>query len=210
MASDDITTQIKELTALVNKQNEVIAKTGKQVLELQMKDVRTKMANIDMKPVKVETEDFATNEDIVQLVGELQIQLDHMEDRNIKRVFNSNLTSSSDPDALIAPLSTRDGEPAPENFPATVGELLKLQAADILQLCEYYDLLPPEEPSEELAELLKNDDLSAADAQKLFAPDRQEQSLEERVKALSSTATDNMFDDFARFIGVRIRRGQQW
>lgn len=76
MASDDITTQIKELTALVNKQNEVIAKTGKQVLELQMKDVRTKMANIDMKPVKVETEDFATNEDIVQLVGELQIQLD--------------------------------------------------------------------------------------------------------------------------------------
>lgn len=210
MASEDLAAKVAELTALVNKQSQALAQTGKQVLELQMKDIKTKMATTDSKPDKIDTEDFVTNEDIVQLVGELQGQLDHMEDRNIKRVCNSAVTADSEPSTALAPLSTRDGEPAPPFFPATVGDLLRLQPVELVQLCDYYELIEPNEPSEDLSELLKGESLLLQDAQKLFAPQKQDILAHERVQHLSAEEVHELFDEFARFIGVRIRRGRLW
>lgn len=209
MASEDLATQVAELTALVNKQSQMIAQTGKQVLELQMKDIKTKMATMDAKPDKIDTEDFVTNEDIVQLVGELQGQLDHMEDRNIKRICNSAITASSEPTTPIAPLSTRDGEPAPPLFPQTVNALVNLLPVHLLELCDYYELIEPSEP-EDLSGLLKEEQLLLEEAQQLFAPQKQDILAEERVQQFTQNDLHEIFDEFARFIGVRIRRGLQW
>lgn len=209
MASEDLAAKVAELTALVTKQSQTLAQTGKQVLELQMKDIKTKMASMDAKPAKIDTEDFATNEDIVQLVGELQGQLDHMEDRNIKRIANSAVTATSDRATPIAPLSTRDGEPAPLLFPRTVGALQDLLPIELLRLCDYYELIEPAEP-EDLSSLLKNEEMLLEQAQQLFAPQKQDILEEERVQQLSPEEVNEIFDEFARFIGVRLRRGLEW
>lgn len=210
MASEDLAAKVAELTALVNKQSQALAQTGKQVLELQMKDIKTKMAAMDEKPVRIDTEDLVTNEDIVQLVGELQIQLDHMEDRNIKRIYNSVITTDSEPTTPIAPLSTRDGEPAPLFFPETVEKLLNLLPVELVQLCDYYELIEQNEPSDEVSELLKSEDLLLEEAQKLFAPQKQDILAQDRAQQISAEELHEIFDEFARFIGVRIRRGTQW
>lgn len=207
--SEELEKKVQELSALVQKQNHVIANTGRQVMEMQVKDVKSKMAAMDDKP-KIDTDDFVTNDDIVQLVGELQGQLDFLEDRSIKRVFNSYLTSDSAPHSKIAPLCNRDGDPAPGNFPTTLEALNNIKASDLLQLCEFYELIVENEPSQELRDIIKSDTLTPEDAEKLFALQGQEITLEERLALLTKGDEVELFDELARYIGVRVRRGSGW
>lgn len=210
MTSEDLNAKIDELFALVHKQNEIIANTGRQLMEMQIKDVKTKMATMDVKPQTIDTEDFATNEDIVQLVGELQSQLDFLEDRTIKRVFNSHLDNNSDDTAQIAPLGNKFGEPAPLVFPKTVSELKAITPATLVQLAEYYELIEESEPSAELEEIIKSETLSKEDAAKLLGPSQLDATIDEKLQLFSAEDLDALFDDFARHIGVRIRRAGGW
>ncbi|KAM9888033.1 hypothetical protein OXX69_013172, partial [Metschnikowia pulcherrima] len=91
----ELAQQVQQLSELVQKQGQMIAKTGKQLMEMQLSDVKSRMAQMDAPQQKFNIEDYATNEDIVQLVCELQGQLDFMEDRSIARTFNSHLTEVS-------------------------------------------------------------------------------------------------------------------
>lgn len=207
MASEDLEAKVRELSELVHKQSEVLAQTGKQLLELQVKDIKSKMAAMEPQQ-KIDTDDFATDEDIVRLVCELQGQLDFLEDRMSKRVFNSHASEASS--AKLAPVSNRDGE-APPMFPATLGELQKLPPLAIMQLCEFYELIDDYEPAEELEAIMKAETLSAEDAEKLFAQQpKLLMSLEEKVAQLTKEDEAELFDELARYIGVRVRKGTGW
>lgn len=211
MSTEAIQAQLDELKLAVQNQNKVLATTGKQVMEMQLKDVKAKMSGLDATPAapKFDPEDFATNEDIVQLVCELQGQLDFLEDRSIKRTYNSHLSEASAGSEKLAPLCNKDGAPAPQFFPVTLLDLRDITDTDLFRLCEFYELIVENEPTPELESILKSDDLTQQDAEKLLnatsvAP------VEEKLKSLSLDDITELFDEFARYIGVRIRRGLGW
>ncbi|OBA21496.1 hypothetical protein METBIDRAFT_11998 [Metschnikowia bicuspidata var. bicuspidata NRRL YB-4993] len=209
--SADLSQQVQQLAELVQKQGKIIAQTGKQLMELQISGVKARMAQVDSSPQqKINVEDFATNEDIVQLVCELQGQLDFMEERSIARTFNSHLTKSSDSTQKLAPLCNRDGAPAPECFPKTVGDLHSIDAADLLRLSEFYELIIENEVDPEMEAIMKSDTLTAEDAQKIKNHSLQQAPLKQRIEQLTPQDVDELFDEFARFVGVRIRRGTEW
>lgn len=209
MSIEELSQKIKDLEALVHKQNEVIANTGRQLMEIQVKDVKNKMFK-EEAPKPLDTEDFVTNEDIVQLVGELQSQLDYMEDRTIKRGFNTHISKDSESSAPIAPLCNRFGEPAPEFFPSTLKQLKEISPIDLVQLAEYYELIIENEPDTELTDIVKGEGLTKEDAEKLLGPLTLDKTIEEKVELFTKEDLDTLFDEFARYIGVRVRRGDGW
>ena len=109
----DLVAQVESLTAKVKKQSQVITQTGQQVLEIQLAAQKQKIQDIpdpqailnggagNLKQVEaIEEADYAINEDIFQLVGELQGQLDLLEERSIRRGINLTKTNAND---LLAP-----------------------------------------------------------------------------------------------------------
>ena len=211
---DQLHDQVQSLSKVVEMQSQLIAKTGKQLMDIQVKDVKSKM-NADTeksssKAANVDMDDYATNEDIIQLVGELQGQLDMLEDRNIRRTINSHL-SKEDKSGLIAPIANKDGdEPSDEIFPKNIGELLELSKYDIVQLCEFYELVIPTDQQEYLKGFLEenNETVDVEGAKRLLEVGADNATLKERVDAYSEKQIDELFDLFTRFIGVRVRRGE--
>lgn len=207
--------QIQSLSSIVEKQSQLIGKTGQQLMEIQLKDVKSKMHADDKKGstgpgANVDMDDYATNEDIVQLVEELQGQLDLLEDRNIKRTFNSHL-SRDNKAAVISPVFNRDGdEPPQDSYPKTISDFLNLTKFDIVHLCEFYELVIPADQQAQLNEFLeKNSEVvDMEDTKKLLATGVDNTNLEERVKAYSEQQIDELADELARFIGLRIRRNE--
>lgn len=211
-APQDLAQQVQQLSELVQKQGKLIAQTGKRLMEMQLTDVKSRMAQMDNTPKQPDfnPEDYATNEDIVQLVCELQGQLDFMEERSIARTHNSHITTTSAATEKIAPLCNRDGVAPPVNYPQTVADLNELKASDLLQLCEFYELIMENDANPELEAIVKSDTLTAEDAEKLLGPSYSDKTIEEKLEALSAGDVDDLFDELTRFIGIRIRRGANW
>lgn len=208
MPEKSLQERVEELTQLVQNQSKVIAQTGKLLLEMQVKEVKDKMATLDTKQPKFDPEDFASNEDIAQLVFEMLNQFEFLEDRNIRRTYNSHIGNDSPESEQIAPLSNKDGEPAPEIFPKTVKDLKDLEPLQLIELCEFYDLFVDQlSPEEE--ELLNSSDITPEEAVKLTNIS-QGMSSEDRLAASSEEDLKAVFDEFTRYIGVRIRRGSGW
>lgn len=145
--------KVNELSSIVEKQSILISKTGQQLVEIQVKSVKDKMSNLDVK--QPDLSDYVTNEDIVQLVGELQTQLDYLEDRSINRLVNSKLKTD---DQEIAPISNKDGDLS-DLLPKTVGDFKKLAHEDIIKLGEFYELVLPNEDN--LNKLLEDNNLKS-------------------------------------------------
>uniref|UniRef100_A0A0L0P678 Uncharacterized protein n=1 Tax=Candidozyma auris TaxID=498019 RepID=A0A0L0P678_CANAR len=208
MSIEELNKRVDELTDLVKRQSEVIAKTGKQMMEYQVKDVKARMASLNSEQPKIDTDEFATNDDLVQLVTELQGQLDYLEDRNVKRVYNSHIATDADSSTPIAPLTNKDGEHPPDFYPKTLGELRDIDAASLLQLCEFFELIVENNNPEDIAELMKLEKLSKEELDRLINP--KPKTLEEKLKGLKKEDEVELFDELARFLGVRIRRGNGW
>ena len=102
--------KVSDLQELVQKQNLLISKTGKNVLELQIAKQKSDVDNFGPSRAQVtaqfDSTDFATNDDLVQLVAELQGELNVIEERSIRRLVNSTKT---DQDATLAPIPNADG-----------------------------------------------------------------------------------------------------
>lgn len=195
--------KFQELTAFVEKQSKLIGQTGKQLIEFQINDVKNKMSKSDGQGPPVDTSDFVTNEDIIQLVGELQSQLDFLEERSIRRTFNVQLTSDDD---MIAPITNKDGELPEDLFPKTLKDLKNLDRFQIVQLSEFYELIIPSQQQEDLEKFLQSEQISSQDAEKLLHGKTDVGGLEDRVKALSPKQLDEVFDELARYIGVKYRK----
>ncbi|GMM32913.1 Mrp8 protein [Saccharomycopsis crataegensis] len=207
----DLVAQVESLTAKVKKQSQVITQTGQQVLEIQLAAQKQKIQDIpdpqailnggagNLKQVEaIEEADYATNEDIFQLVGELQGQLDFLEERSIRRGINLTKTNAND---LLAPLPDSDGA-EPENFPKTLAEFKELNDKKIVELCGFYQILPPsDEQKQQFEDFL---------ADKVKELNIEEQGYEDFGR-FGKEEIINLFNSLARYVGVSCRKGDnQW
>lgn len=219
--------KIKELTALVHRQSKLIGQTGQQLIEIQVNDVKKQMGkagsissqlgqkHLQHQPqqqLNIDTSDFVTNEDIIQLVGELQGQLDNVEERSIRRTFNAQLNESTK-DRIIAPISNKDGDYAPDDlFPTTISRLLSLDKFEIIQLSEFYELVIPLSQQQELQNFLASENVDSKEAEKLFVGGggdvNDKSDLESRVNSYTQKQLDDLFDELSRYIGVNVRKNK--
>lgn len=203
MTESDLTIEglnerINGLTKLVEKQSALISKTGQQLIELQVKNVKTGINNMD-KPSSnnsnsnIDLSDYVTNEDIVQLVGELQAQLDSLEDRSINRAMNSGCKQDDD---KIASITNKDGETIDELFPKTVKQFKDLSKEALIQLAEFYELIVPD--SANVEEFL-NDNNSKTIEQ---AHNNFKSTVGAHMDKFSPEEIEEIKKQFARFIGL--------
>ncbi len=96
LSLEQLSLEVNRLREVVNKQTTLLGSTGQKVMELSIRSQRNDIASLNLgdnnngSPAKslrnpapsyqqpIDTSDFMTSEDIVQLVGELQGQLDQM------------------------------------------------------------------------------------------------------------------------------------
>ncbi|CCH40853.1 hypothetical protein BN7_387 [Wickerhamomyces ciferrii] len=202
---EELTNQVNDLTLLVKKQSQLLSKTGEQVLSLQVKSQKESIDNFDPKSLRgsssrvskkipqLDTTDFATNEDLVELVGELQGQLDVIEERSIRRLVNSHKKSTD----ILAPQLNHDGEEPPlEIYPKNVEEFTKISDSNLVQLARFYEALPPTE-----AEKREFEAFVEGKSDKV-----QESSIKVDASSYSKDDLDEAFDKVARLLGLPVRR----
>lgn len=143
---EELKTQIAELQAQMDKQRLMLAETAQQLIQLQVKETQKEIRDIPTPSNAIsgdsdglDSADFATNEDLVQLVAELQGQLTLLDDKSIIRTCNSHVVEDTDP---IEPLPNLDGT-LPDDFPKIVAEFTSLGDDSIVQLARFYELVPP-------------------------------------------------------------------
>lgn len=197
---EELTQKVADLTILVQKQSQLLSKTGQQVLTLQVDAQRQRVSDFDPKGGKptrstVDTSDFATNEDIVQLVGELQGQLDILEERSMRRLINSKKGKTE----VLALIPNHDGEePNLEFFPRDIEAFSKIDDNTLVKLARFYEKLPP--TKEERAQF---EDFVEGKIEKV--PDQDDIQVD--ASSYSPDELIEAFDNVARFIGLDIRRG---
>ncbi|AQZ12979.1 MRP8 (YKL142W) [Zygosaccharomyces parabailii] len=207
---DHIKQQVADLQRLVKKQSLIISKTGQNVLEMQISKQRSDVGSIGPKApeskhnvAQMEASEVATNEDLVQLVGELQGQLDTIEERNVRRLVNATKTQ---PDDILAPLPNADSE-IPESgekgvFAVTLREFEELSDVALFKLAKFYELLPPS-----LKEQEKFEDFMEGKVEDFHISEMPDEEVQRELKNYSSGQLDDIFNDLARYLGLRSRRG---
>lgn len=195
----DLQSQINDLKSQVVKQRDIIAKTAQQMLALQVKDTKKQMDaipdpfSLSGLSNNVDTSDFATNEDLVQLVGELQGQLNLLEQKSILRTVNSHQLKETD---ILIPLPNVDGDmPISEIFPHSIAEFSDLSDDVIIELCKFYQLLPP--TLEERAKM------QAFEEGKIASPnDPLNADYEPPADDYPPEIVNELFSELANFLGV--------
>ncbi|QLG70552.1 hypothetical protein HG535_0A04930 [Zygotorulaspora mrakii] len=204
-------TQVAELQELVKRQTLLISKTGQNVLELQVSKQRSDVNSFGsskqssgskVSNPQVESADLATNEDLVQLVGELQGQLDTIEERSIRRLANS---AKVDAHEFLSPLPNADGEiPLAEGnlFPRTLKEFKAITNISLFKLAKFYELLPPSLKEQEAFE-----DFLEGKVQDFHIDEIPDEEVEKELKKYSADQLEDVFNDLARYLGLKQRRG---
>lgn len=193
---EQLNEKVDSLTKVVEKQSALISKTGQQLIEIQVKNVKNKMSQMDTK--QPDLSDYVLNEDIVQLVGELQSQLDSLEDRTIARIFNSKLGAK---EGKIAPLSNKDGElPTFDFYPQNIDDFTKLKAEEILSLCEFYELIVPNDES--LQQFLNDEKLQTLEEASNLIDNKT------KPEDLSDDEIKDLHDELARYLGLVYRNNK--
>ena len=198
--------KVSDLQELVQKQNLLISKTGKNVLELQIPKQKSDVDNFGPSRAQVtaqfDSTDFATNDDLVQLVAELQGELNVIEERSIRRLVNSTKT---DQDATLAPIPNADGE-APsltdEMFPHTLKEFEEMDDIRLYRLAKFYEKLPLTMKEQE-----DFDKVLEGKVEDLHISKLSDEDITKELKKLSKDELDDAFNDIARYLGLRSRRG---
>ncbi|KAK6199530.1 uncharacterized protein RJT21DRAFT_47835 [Scheffersomyces amazonensis] len=192
--------KVAELVSYVEKQSKLIATTGQKVLDLEVKDIKTKLnsANTPQSSTKLNLDDYITNEDIVQLVTELQSSLDKIEERSTVRLFN-NSTVKEDSD-IIEVITNKDGDtPDLDTFPHTLGEFKKLNNVDLIQLGLFYEIITP--PQIKDVDLITNPETKPSTG-----------ALKNHIDEILVNFTDedyiDVFDDLARNFGITYRKSK--
>lgn len=175
--------------------------------------------------VDFDTTDFVTNEDLVQLVGEIQIELNNIEERSIRRMINCNKADLKD---VLAPLPNPDGDTPCiqtgnnhkdeyryeydyEFFPRTVNDFVNITDLNLIKLAKFYECLPATlqdrlELNKFLDEKIENLSTSTDKpfSNEVFITDEQ---IGLELKNYSRDQLDDIFNDVARYLGLRNRRG---
>ncbi|SCU86736.1 LAME_0D07448g1_1 [Lachancea meyersii CBS 8951] len=207
--------QVEELQQLVKKQNLLISKTGQSVLEMQVAKQKSDVEDFDSKYSGFnksgksgssaghnDATDFATNDDLVQLVGELQGQLESIEERSIRRLVNSTKVEKKD---YLAPLPNSDGEiPTITEgfFPRSLEDFENVSDVDLFKLAKFYELLAPSVKEQE-----KFEDYLEGKLDNFHINDLPEEDIKKELENFSADQLTETFNDVARFLGVKSRRG---
>lgn len=192
---EDVKKEIEELRALVDKQRVMLAKTAQQVVQLQVRETKREVAAIpapaDVGGVSgLETADFATNEDLVQLVGELQGQLTLLEDKAIARTKNSHVSLDTD---VLEALPNLDGT-FPADFPANVAEFRALGDDSIVELARFYELVAPSVEEQAKWDLYLSGKSDSAEL-------KQDEALM-GAEGLDESTVEGLWGELAIFLGV--------
>lgn len=196
--------EIGALKAIVSKQKDLLAKTGQQVLSLQVKNTKQQLDAIPPPPSltpAIDTSDFATNEDLVQLVGELQGQLDILEEKSVLRGINVRQDNDDD---LIVPLPNVDGDlPSSEVFTKTVAEFKAISDDTLIELCRFYQLLPQTAELEARIQAFVDGEISKEELDRKddFHPPAHDYTQEQ---------LNGYFKDLAEFLGVSHLKREVW
>jgi hypothetical protein len=198
--SEDLQKQIDDLKTQLVKQTGIIAKTAQQVLSMQVQDTKKKMDAVP-NPLtlasggnsNIDTSDFATNEDLVQLVGELQGQLNLLEQKSVLRTVNAHQNQDTD---IVVPLPNLDGDmPDSEVFPHSIAEFKALADDTIVFLCKFYQLLP--------VTLEERATMQAFVEGKISYPnDPSNKDYEAPAEDYPPETIDELYTELANFIGV--------
>ncbi|CCD24035.1 Mrp8p NDAI_0C03750 [Naumovozyma dairenensis CBS 421] len=201
--------KVNDLEALVKKQTLLISTTGKNVMQLQLNQQRNDVQKFDEtfnaknNVPPIDPTDFATNGDLVELVAELQGELNRIEERSIRRVVNSTKLDGND---TLAPMPNPDGEiPSLEQkdwFPISLSDFENIPDVKLYKLAKFYERLPEKVKEEEDYEnLLKRQN------ETVQINDLDEKEIMKELKKFSEEEINEMFNEVARFLGVRSRRG---
>jgi uncharacterized coiled-coil protein SlyX len=185
--------------SLIERQAKMLAETGQQLVSLQVGDVKKRMSELDATP-NVDMDDYIKNEDIIQLVGELQGQLDLLEERNIARVLNYN-------NDTIVPLTNKNGEfPVNLNFPGKLEDFVNINDEDLAKLGLFYELIMSNDQVNDLNDFI-NSENSDVDVKQLLVS---QSGLDKasRPDLLTKEQSDDLFDELARFLGLKARRNE--
>ncbi|CAI4045926.1 hypothetical protein SUVZ_11G0770 [Saccharomyces uvarum] len=207
--------QISELQDLVKKQSLIISKTGERVLELQVAKQKHDVTNFDSKfsksvskksgsAAQFDSTDFATNEDLVELVKELQGELNFIEERSIRRLVNS---LKKEDDDVIAPLPNADGDiPDVSNgvFPKSLKEFENISDSMLIRLAKFYERLPPTIKEQEDFENFLEGKVEA-----FHINETTDEDLSKELEKFSKVELDDAFNDVARYLGLSLRRGTE-
>ena len=189
----DLKQQVATLAEQLKKTQKVLSQTGQQVMSLQLSQRSTGINEIGDKTRELQAAaglpqenkqssisgDYVGMNDLQDMTVELSGQLQILDERNIRRIANSHRT---EPDQCIAPLPDSVGE-FPRKFPKTVHEFASLEWPEVIQLCQYYEIVP--------------EDIGADS----FLKDEQGNPRDPSDPLLTE-----LFDSLARFMGLRARR----
>ncbi|EER32263.1 conserved hypothetical protein [Candida tropicalis MYA-3404] len=195
--SEDVNQRISALEALVEKQSKLIAQTGQRLMEMQIKNLKGQLdSSTTTNQPPVDMSDYITNEDIVQLVTELQTQLDSLEDRTMRRVYNSTLQYDEE---TLAPIMNRDGELPEFAVPKTLQEFKDLSKKELIRLGVFYEIIVPNE--QEVEQALEQD--NAKDA---ILDISKNKDIEEMSKSFDDDQVNEIYDELARYFGIKHKR----
>lgn len=200
----ELSDKVNKLTALVERQSKLLAQTGQKLMELQVKDVKSRMAQLEQRPPMSppDLSDYVNNEDIVQLVTELQTQLDTLEDRTIRRAKNSLIIK---PDEKLAPLTNRYGDYPEFELPNTLKDLQELSKIDLIRLALFYEIIIPDQQQQE-QELEGTPGFMDPDIAMLHSiPD-----ANVLADNFDEIQMKEVFDEVARYYGVKFRKSDGW
>ncbi|CCF59764.1 hypothetical protein KAFR_0H03540 [Kazachstania africana CBS 2517] len=200
--------QIADLHELVKKQSLIITKTGQNVLQLQLEKQRAdvnKLGPTQPKvPIDFDSTDFASDQDLVDLVAELQGELNIVDERAIRRTANSTKTKATD---IIAPLPNADGEtPTVKDsfFPITLKDFISISDVNLVRVAKFYERLPPT-----VEEQQRIDNYLEGKVQDLSISQPSDESILKELQDYSKDEVDDMFNDVARYLGLTSRRGTE-
>lgn len=195
--------QVDQLTKLVEKQNKIILSTGEKLMQMQVEQQKTKHRALESsRNTSVEEEyDYVTNEDIVQLVGELQGQLLALDYKSFARVANSN-KGENEPLEIVP---NHDGEfPSEKIYPLNKIEFKTFSDTKVFVLAKYYELIPDFRDAEVDEICLKHfNDLSISSAETELLSKEAELWLPEE-----SNRSD-LYNKLAIYLGVETRKEKQ-
>ena len=196
-SQEDFNKRIAALESLVERQSKLIAQTGQRLMEIQIKNIKGQIDNHNSnQQSQIDMSDYTTNDDIVQLVTELQTQLDSLEDRTMRRVYNSTLQYDEE---SLAPIMNRDGELPEFTVPTTLEEFKELSKVELIRLGLFYEIIIPNEQEVEQALDQDNSKDAILDISK-------NKDIEEMSKNFDDDQINEIYDELARYFGIKHKR----
>lgn len=196
-SQEDVNKRIAALESLVERQSKLIAQTGQRLMEIQIKNIKGQIDNHNSnQQSQIDMSDYTTNDDIVQLVTELQTQLDSLEDRTMRRVYNSTLQYDEE---SLAPIMNRDGELPEFTVPTTLEEFKELSKVELIRLGLFYEIIIPNEQEVEQALDQDNSKDAILDISK-------NKDIEEMSKNFDDDQINEIYDELARYFGIKHKR----